>query len=62
MAATATTPPRRAALDALRGTLVPQTVGTVPGAEAYVTGMTAGTTDFNDADDEPRRRSSSRSC
>jgi len=36
------------ALSTLRGTLVPQTVGKVPGAEAYVTGMAAGTKDFND--------------
>ncbi len=36
------------ALATLRGTLVPQTVGRVPGAEAYVTGMAAGTKDFND--------------
>ena len=36
------------ALDTLRGTLVPQTVGKVPGAEVYVTGMAAGTKDFND--------------
>ena len=37
-----------AALAQLRGTIVPQTVGPRPGAQAYVTGMTAGTKDFND--------------
>ncbi len=36
------------ALAQLRGTIVPQTVGATPGVKAYVTGMTAGTKDFND--------------
>jgi RND superfamily putative drug exporter len=36
------------ALDALRGELIPATVGQVPGASADVTGMTASTADFND--------------
>ncbi len=36
------------ALERLRGTLIPQTVGRVPGSEVYVTGMAAGTKDFND--------------
>ena len=36
------------ALDELRGTLVPQTLGKVPGAEVWVDGMTARERDFND--------------
>jgi uncharacterized membrane protein YdfJ with MMPL/SSD domain len=35
------------ALQTLRGTLIPATVGAVPSAVAYVTGETAGTHDFN---------------
>jgi uncharacterized membrane protein YdfJ with MMPL/SSD domain len=35
------------ALDDLRGELIPATIGTVDGASADVTGMTAGTADFN---------------
>jgi RND superfamily putative drug exporter len=35
------------ALQTLRGNLIPNTVGAVPGAVAYVTGETAGTHDFN---------------
>src|SRR4029077_14343641 len=35
------------ALQTLRGSLIPNTVGVVPGAVAYVTGETAGTHDFN---------------
>ena len=35
------------ALDALRGDIVPATVGNVEGAKANVTGITAGTADFN---------------
>ena len=30
------------ALDALRGTVIPSTIGRVDGAEAHVTGLTAG--------------------
>jgi uncharacterized membrane protein YdfJ with MMPL/SSD domain len=37
-----------AALARLRDTVVPQTVGKVPGAEVNVTGLTAGSKDFND--------------
>ena len=37
------------ALDLLRGTLIPTTIGRVEGAEAHVTGMTAGSRDFNDS-------------
>lgn len=37
-----------AALDELRGELLPRTLGRVPGVSADVTGMTAGTRDFND--------------
>jgi uncharacterized membrane protein YdfJ with MMPL/SSD domain len=37
-----------ASLALLRSTLVPQTVGSVPGVEANVGGATAGTQDFND--------------
>jgi len=35
------------ALDLLRGTLIPSTIGRVEGAEAHVTGLTAGSRDFN---------------
>lgn len=37
----------RRAVETLRGTLVPQTVGAQPGVRAYVTGSVAGTMDFN---------------
>jgi uncharacterized membrane protein YdfJ with MMPL/SSD domain len=37
-----------AALDALRNTIVPATVGALPGAETGVTGLTAESRDFND--------------
>ena len=37
-----------AALARLRDDVVPRTVGTIPGAEVDVTGMTAGSKDFND--------------
>jgi len=37
------------ALDVLRGTVIPSTVGRVDGAEAHVTGLTAGSQDFNDS-------------
>ncbi len=37
-----------AALARLRGDVVPQTLGAIPGAEVNVTGMTAGSKDFND--------------
>jgi putative drug exporter of the RND superfamily len=40
--------PSNAALDALREDLVPATVGSLAGAEAAVTGMTAQTRDFDD--------------
>jgi RND superfamily putative drug exporter len=36
-----------AALEELRGDVIPATIGQVGGAEAWVTGMTAGTEDFN---------------
>jgi RND superfamily putative drug exporter len=36
------------ALQLLRGTLIPSTIGAVPGVEAAVTGETAGTHDFNE--------------
>jgi uncharacterized membrane protein YdfJ with MMPL/SSD domain len=36
------------ALATLRRTVIPATVGQVPGAHAYVTGTTAGSRDFND--------------
>ena len=35
------------ALAALRGDVIPRTIGAVPGAQAYVTGLTAGSHDFN---------------
>jgi RND superfamily putative drug exporter len=37
------------ALDALRGSVIPSTIGRVEGAEAHVTGSTAGSRDFNDS-------------
>jgi uncharacterized membrane protein YdfJ with MMPL/SSD domain len=37
------------ALDALRGTVIPATIGRVDGAEAHVTGLTATSRDFNDS-------------
>jgi RND superfamily putative drug exporter len=37
------------ALDALRGSVIPSTIGRVDGAEAHVTGQTAGSRDFNDS-------------
>ncbi len=37
------------ALDVLRGTVIPTTIGGVEGAEAHVTGLTAGSRDFNDS-------------
>jgi RND superfamily putative drug exporter len=37
------------ALDALRGTVIPSTIGRVDGAKAHVTGLTAGSRDFNDS-------------
>ena len=37
------------ALDTLRGSVIPSTVGRVEGAEAHVTGSTAGSRDFNDS-------------
>ncbi len=37
------------ALDTLRGTLIPSTIGRVDGAQAHVTGLTAGSRDFNDS-------------
>jgi uncharacterized membrane protein YdfJ with MMPL/SSD domain len=36
------------ALDTLRGEVIPSTIGTVAGAEAYVSGFTAGSADFNE--------------
>jgi RND superfamily putative drug exporter len=38
-----------AALATLRNDVIPATIGKVPGVEANVTGMTAGSKDFNDA-------------
>src|SRR3712207_732995 len=37
-----------AALDRLRSDVIPSTIGRVPGTEAPVTGLTAGSKDFND--------------
>jgi RND superfamily putative drug exporter len=37
------------ALEALRGQVIPATVAQVPGVKAQVTGMTAGSKDFNDS-------------
>jgi RND superfamily putative drug exporter len=36
------------AVEALRGEVVPATIGAVPGAKAYVTGLAAGSLDWND--------------
>ncbi|HEX8975457.1 MAG TPA: MMPL family transporter [Solirubrobacteraceae bacterium] len=36
------------ALDLLRGTIIPRTIGAVPGVHAYVGGTTAGSRDFTD--------------
>jgi uncharacterized membrane protein YdfJ with MMPL/SSD domain len=37
-----------AALDTLRGQVIPNTLGELPGTRAYVAGLTAGSKDFND--------------
>jgi uncharacterized membrane protein YdfJ with MMPL/SSD domain len=37
------------ALDALRGTVIPATIGRIDGAEGHVTGLTATSRDFNDS-------------
>jgi RND superfamily putative drug exporter len=37
------------ALDTLRGTVIPSTIGRVDGAEGHVTGLTASSRDFNDS-------------
>ena len=37
------------ALDTLRGDVIPKTIGKVPGVTVHVSGMTAGSRDFNDA-------------
>jgi uncharacterized membrane protein YdfJ with MMPL/SSD domain len=37
------------ALDTLRGQVIPETIGSVAGLQAQVTGMTAGSKDFNDS-------------
>ncbi len=42
-----------AALDELRDELIPATLGGVPGADANVTGFTAGSEDFNELMAEP---------
>ena len=42
-------PPSRQAIQALRHTLVPRTVGRIPGARVYVTGATAQDVDFTSA-------------
>lgn len=47
LAGSGTNAPSTAALTTLRNKIIPQTVGRVPGASAYVTGMTAGSVDFN---------------
>jgi RND superfamily putative drug exporter len=39
--------PSQRAVDDLRGTIVPQTIGNVAGAESFVTGYTAGSRDWN---------------
>jgi RND superfamily putative drug exporter len=37
------------ALDALRGSVIPSTIGRIENADAHVTGLTAGSRDFNDS-------------
>ena len=49
LAGNATDAASNRALDALRGTVIPSTIGRVPGATANVTGPTAGSRDFNDS-------------
>ena len=48
MAGDGTDAPSGRALAELRETLIPATIGKVDGAKAYVTGIAAGTKDFND--------------
>ena len=47
MAGTGTDPASVAALSALRGSVIPRTLGTVPGAQVVVGGATAESVDFN---------------
>ena len=47
--ATGTDAASNRALDALRGSVIPSTIGRVPGAEAHTTGLTADSRDFNDS-------------
>lgn len=47
LAGTGTDKASNAALKALRGTVLPSTIEAVPGTTAYVTGVTAGSHDFN---------------
>jgi uncharacterized membrane protein YdfJ with MMPL/SSD domain len=49
LAGTGTDAVSNRALDTLRDDLIPATLGEVPGAKAHVTGMTAGSRDFNDS-------------
>jgi uncharacterized membrane protein YdfJ with MMPL/SSD domain len=49
LAGTGTDRTSNRALDALRGSVITSTIGRVEGAEAHVTGATAGSRDFNDS-------------
>jgi uncharacterized membrane protein YdfJ with MMPL/SSD domain len=49
LAGTGTDAASNHALDLLRGTLVPATLGALPGVDVHTTGMTAASRDFNDS-------------
>jgi uncharacterized membrane protein YdfJ with MMPL/SSD domain len=49
LAGTGTDARSNRALDRLRDDVIPATIGTVDGTQAHVTGMTAGSRDFNDS-------------
>jgi len=49
LAGTGTDSTSNRALDTLRGTVIPATIGRIDGAQAHVTGPTAGSRDFNDS-------------
>jgi RND superfamily putative drug exporter len=49
LAGTGTDDESNRVLDLLRGSVIPSTVGAVPGVEAHTTGLTAGSRDFNDS-------------
>ena len=49
LAGTGTDAESNHALDVLRDSVIPTTIGRVPGAEAHTTGLTASSRDFNDS-------------